>query len=211
MSRTTGPLGPALESVTARVLLSRGHGFSTCPNSNRIQPDRAMKLSHFPAVTFVLLVILGCSKTPDHPAFANDRRVLELEAKIIALEKQMTQPPQATPIPEDDGARLKRLLVHFPEKLGASKAQWKLLSYDINRTDSLVSPLVAIVFLDCLGGKNDVNYRYRVRLAAQDRSWVITKMDGAQYGYGKEPTEGRFPLPAEADDGDREKLQQYLR
>ena len=146
-------------------------------------------------------------KTPVDNASEAQRQITALEAKVASLEKERkTQTPTA----EDGAARLKRLIEEFPSTLKGRSARWRVRSYDITRTDSVVSPLVALILIDCHERNENENHPYRLYLALQNNVWQIKRLEYIPYDPGSRLDEDMW-RPDKSTDIDWQVLQDYFR
>ena len=163
--------------------------------------------------TFLLVVFLAAA---GQSAGVRSRKVPDLEAqrKIDALEAQVAalqakQQAAASPTPSGDGAtRLKRLISNFPATMGS--ADTRVISYDIRRTDSVVSPLFAVVEIDFK--REGSSNRYKAYLALENDIWRIKQIEDWSYTTGKQ-LELQYDPIVETDpsDADWKRIQQYLK
>lgn len=133
----------------------------------------------------------------------------------IGKGSQLTQPSQAT----DASQRMKSALdtlatayEKYPNR-GAGR-KWSADSYDIRKTDSLVSPLLATVTATLTREANFVpRSTYVATFALQDDQWILKSLGSTDYyqGGGERKTSVKVGDPTDPDYTSAEFLQQHFR
>lgn len=97
------------------------------------------------------------------------------------------QPPAPAPVPPPDPvALMKQHIANLhtqPKEESGTMSKWEKISYDVKKTDSLISPFVATIEATKTEWSLHPNishvlshYKFKVDLAFQDNKWVIKKL-----------------------------------
>lgn len=169
-----------------------------------------------PILAVLLLVLSSCSK-PSNPApvviqeakpstqdvviaqlqqrmIEQERTISQLKAQLDARPKQVEPKVESQPPPpknDDPVDRFKSSISSFAKTYEAQPRRmpgnWSAFSYDITKTDSVVSPLFAVVILkqefgkEFKGAYGNIHQRYKVGFALQDGVWVIKSLTDTGY------------------------------